>query len=317
MLQPVVRGPGMNVGIPDPCATPPLGVPAPYPSLSLHVMLQLASIVVKMGGLAAANIGAFSPMSMGMEAGAMHPLLKMRTAFTLGCPIVLVDALPEAIQMALGISNMGNCPLALALVPAGVNVLVCQRAPDEAADAAGRARLLAAALEQPPLAWDEDGEVVRLRVRVFSDELPTELHRVLARVQERGARCLELDLRGCPGGELDAAVRVAAAFLPAGTLVARITDEDGDEQELRTPWAGDTETPLVVRVDGATASAAEVLAAALQDAGRARVVGERTFGKGTLEHLIAATGAAGGWLPAGTCARPAGASLGAGVSPDG
>lgn len=90
-----------------------------------------------------------------------------------------------------------------------------------------------------------------------------------------------LDLRGNSGGLVEEAVAVASAFLDGG-LVATY-DVHGKQQALYAAPGGDTAEPLVVLVDGGTMSAAEMLAGALQDRGRAVVVGSRTFGKGSVQ----------------------------------
>ncbi|WUH93310.1 S41 family peptidase [Streptomyces sp. NBC_00433] len=90
-----------------------------------------------------------------------------------------------------------------------------------------------------------------------------------------------LDLRGNSGGLVQEAVSVASAFLDGG-LVATY-DVHGQQQALYAAPGGDTTEPLVVLVDGGTMSAAEMLAGALQDRGRAVVVGSRTFGKGSVQ----------------------------------
>ncbi|MCW2777379.1 MAG: C-terminal processing peptidase-3 [Frankiales bacterium] len=94
---------------------------------------------------------------------------------------------------------------------------------------------------------------------------------------------LLLDLRGNPGGRLDEAVATASAFLDGGPVVS-YTRRDAGRRTLTATGHGDTTTPLVVLVDGGTASAAEVVAAALQDRGRAVLVGSRTFGKGSVQE---------------------------------
>lgn len=90
---------------------------------------------------------------------------------------------------------------------------------------------------------------------------------------------LILDLRTNGGGQVDQLLAVAGAFLPEGALVARLAQRT-DTVDLRATGPRRTELPLAVLVDGGTASAAEALAGGLQAAGRAVVVGERTFGKG-------------------------------------
>ncbi|MFF4114685.1 S41 family peptidase [Streptomyces sp. NPDC001714] len=90
-----------------------------------------------------------------------------------------------------------------------------------------------------------------------------------------------LDLRGNSGGLVSEAVTAASAFLDGG-LVATY-DVDGAERSLHAEPGGDTARPLVALVDGGTMSAAEMLTGALQDRGRAVVLGSRTFGKGSIQ----------------------------------
>jgi carboxyl-terminal processing protease len=94
-----------------------------------------------------------------------------------------------------------------------------------------------------------------------------------------------LDLRGNPGGLLDEAVEVASVFLDGGPVVS-YEQRNAPDHVLNAVGDGDTTTPLVVLVDGGTASAAEVVAAALQDRNRAVVVGSRTYGKGSVQEPI-------------------------------
>ena len=112
------------------------------------------------------------------------------------------------------------------------------------------------------------GRAVRLQLRALVD---------------RGATGVVLDLRTDPGGLLSEAVEVASAFLDGGPVVT-YTRRDGRPQLLSAGHGGDTRTRLVVLVDGGTASAAEVVAGALQDRDRAVLVGARTFGKGSVQE---------------------------------
>lgn len=96
-----------------------------------------------------------------------------------------------------------------------------------------------------------------------------------------------LDLRGNPGGEVQEAVLVADLFIAEG-VVTRTRGRGGVilREELATAAGTDVDTPLVVLQDRRSASAAELLAVALQDHGRAKIIGERSFGKGTVQEVI-------------------------------
>jgi carboxyl-terminal processing protease len=125
-----------------------------------------------------------------------------------------------------------------------------------------------------------------------------------------------LDLRGNPGGLLDEAVEVASAFLDAGPVVSYLR-RGGEPVRLDAVGTGDTRTPLVVLVDGGTASAAEVVAGALQDRDRAVLVGSRTFGKGTVQEPRTLTDGSALELTVARYLTPAGRSLeGRGLTPD-
>ncbi|HVH99467.1 MAG TPA: S41 family peptidase [Enhygromyxa sp.] len=104
---------------------------------------------------------------------------------------------------------------------------------------------------------------------------------------ERGLAGLIVDLRGNPGGEVAEAVLVADLFVEEGVLT-RTRGRGGVilREELATAAGTDVETPLIVLQDRRSASAAELLAVALQDNDRAKVIGERSFGKGTVQEVI-------------------------------
>lgn len=125
-----------------------------------------------------------------------------------------------------------------------------------------------------------------------------------------------LDLRGDPGGLLSEAVETASAFLDGGHVVT-YTRRDEEPQHLDATGSGNTRTPLVVLVDGGTASAAEVVTGALQDRGRAVVVGSRTFGKGSVQEPKTLTDGSHLALTVARYALPSGRSVeGVGIEPD-
>jgi carboxyl-terminal processing protease len=124
-----------------------------------------------------------------------------------------------------------------------------------------------------------------LAIRSFSHRTPSEFDSAVDRLRQQNLRGLILDLRGNPGGILDSAIAIANRFIERGTIVATRM-----RSEVRTIEADDSaatfrDLPLVLLVDGATASAGEVLAAALQDHSLAALVGEPTYGKGTVQTL--------------------------------
>jgi carboxyl-terminal processing protease len=125
-----------------------------------------------------------------------------------------------------------------------------------------------------------------------------------------------LDLRGNPGGLLVEAVDVAGAFLNGG-LVVEFHRSGQSPEVFNALGNGDSRTPLVVIVDRGTASAAEVVAAALQDRNRAIIVGEKTFGKATVQNSESLSNGAEIELTVGFYITPSGKKLdGQGIEPD-
>ncbi len=142
-------------------------------------------------------------------------------------------------------------------------------------------------VETPSVVWritPEDPAVGYVQLRIFSNRTTKELERALSELQTAGATRYLLDLRGNGGGLLDAAVGVAGAFLEEGAvLIEDRRDQDPKIYSVRKGGFKVTAAPLVILVDGGTASASEIVAGALQDYGRATLVGERTYGKGSVQ----------------------------------
>ncbi|MCL1847054.1 MAG: S41 family peptidase [Coriobacteriia bacterium] len=129
----------------------------------------------------------------------------------------------------------------------------------------------------------EDQSVGYLHLRRFSSVSATEMAEVIRQLEERGATSLILDLRGNPGGFLDQAVEVTSLFVPQGVVV-QIEDRKGINKRTVNGRVV-TNLPLVVLIDHGSASASELVTAALQDHGRATVIGEVSYGKGTVQDI--------------------------------
>lgn len=136
--------------------------------------------------------------------------------------------------------------------------------------------------------WRMEGGVLVLRISSFNGTVSAEIEKVAAETADQETpRAIVLDLRGNTGGLLRQAVMTADAFLSAGQIVSL----HGRTAANQRSWRADANehfagVPMVVLVDSRTASAAELVAAALQDNGRATVMGQRSFGKGSVQSLI-------------------------------
>jgi carboxyl-terminal processing protease len=135
-----------------------------------------------------------------------------------------------------------------------------------------------------PLGDDKIGYV---RITQFGDQTGDELEDALKKLQAQGMKALVLDLRGNPGGLLDEAVNVCQKFLPRGQPIVSTEGRDmiekyyakGDGDELKG-------MPMVILVNLGSASAAEIVTGCLQDLHRAIILGEKTFGKGSVQTIF-------------------------------
>ena len=121
-----------------------------------------------------------------------------------------------------------------------------------------------------------------LRVAAFNRGVAGELKTALREIAKQGTTGVVLDLRNNPGGELAEAVGAASEFLRGGDVLLEKDSHGAITHDSVRPRGAAPDLPLVVLVDGGTASGAEIVAGALQDAKRASVIGETTFGTGTV-----------------------------------
>lgn len=144
----------------------------------------------------------------------------------------------------------------------------------------------------------------------FSYSTVTEFNEAMRVLKLRGSNAVVIDLRGNQGGLVDQAVAVAERFLPPG---AKILTQRGRHPQDDRSWVSGNETPelmpVVLLVDGDTASAAEIFAGALQDNDRALVVGETTFGKGLVQNVLELPAGSGLALTAARYYTPSGRSI--------
>mmetsp|Transcript_47095 Transcript_47095/g.112240 ORF Transcript_47095/g.112240 Transcript_47095/m.112240 type:complete len:553 (+) Transcript_47095:218-1876(+) len=141
---------------------------------------------------------------------------------------------------------------------------------------------------------EENMRVGILRIPVFSKDTSAQVLELIDSVRiEKGAQAILLDLRGNVGGSFPTAVDLAKELLPQDQTIVYAVDRNGERSEYRTEGQGSEQAiPIAVLVDKSTASAAEVLTAALQENGRAKVIGEQTFGKGLVQTIAPLQGGA-------------------------
>jgi carboxyl-terminal processing protease len=167
----------------------------------------------------------------------------------------------------------------------------------------------------------ERGRIGYVRISTFDETTPAELHRAIARLRRRAGALsgFVLDLRNDAGGLLDAAVEVAGDFLDGGTVVTTRGRQADEDRVYDAPTDGDLirGTPMVVLINGASASASEIVAGALQDHRRATVMGTRSFGKGSVQSIIPLDGRGALRLTTALYYTPLGRSIqGYGIAPD-
>ncbi len=160
------------------------------------------------------------------------------------------------------------------------------------------------------------GKITLARISQFSRGVGRQLRSALGADRSSSSNGVVLDLRGDPGGLIDEAVEVASVFLDKGPVVT-VERRGQVATTLEAIGQADTATPVVVMVDGGTASAAEVVAAALQDRNRAVVVGSTTFGKGSVQEPSRLSDGSALEITVGRYRTPSGRSLdGVGITPD-
>ncbi len=136
---------------------------------------------------------------------------------------------------------------------------------------------------------DADYGVAYIKVPVFQKTTSRDLEAALWDLHRQGMRSLIIDLRGNPGGLLTASVELADKFVAQGNLVSTRGRSEGEDFDYRAHRAGTWRVPLVVLIDGDSASASEIFAAAIRDNRRGTIVGLRSYGKGSVQGIFPMT----------------------------
>jgi carboxyl-terminal processing protease len=162
----------------------------------------------------------------------------------------------------------------------------------------------------------EATDIGYIRITSFTSRTPQELTDELQAALQRGVKGIILDLRGNPGGLLNETVQIADMFLNQSLVLTQV-DRDGKQTQYQAHDGTLTDLPLVVVQDEFSASGSEVLAAALQENGRATVIGSKSFGKGTVNHLRELKNGGAVYVSIARWLTPDGNQIeGAGVTPD-
>jgi carboxyl-terminal processing protease len=163
-----------------------------------------------------------------------------------------------------------------------------------------------------------DGTIGYIKIRDFSEHTGEQFDDALDQLLKKGIDSLIVDLRNNPGGLLDSAVEVAEPFFKKGELIVYTQGRrPADRENFLSETEGDPlKLPMVVLINGDTASAAEIVAGALKDTGRAVIVGERSFGKGSVQSIFKLKNGEGLRLTTAHYFTPSGVKIhGAGIAP--
>lgn len=132
-----------------------------------------------------------------------------------------------------------------------------------------------------------DNQIGYIKIRRFGDDTIEATRAATAALKQQGAKAVVIDLRDNPGGYLDGAVRVTSEFQSSGVVVEQRSrfDKKGSKQNAVSGGLM-TDIPVVVLINGGSASASEIMAGSLKDNGRATLVGEKSYGKGSVQEMV-------------------------------
>ena len=144
-----------------------------------------------------------------------------------------------------------------------------------------------AQIKVPTIDWDvKEGNILHLKFYAFNENVPSRFYRAVSGGVAKGAKGMVLDMRNNPGGYLDVATYLAGWFLPKGAVIVKEDVRIGEDRIFKADGnSALKDFPVVVLVNGGSASASEILAGALRDNRGIKLVGEKTFGKGTVQEI--------------------------------
>lgn len=172
-------------------------------------------------------------------------------------------------------------------------------------------------IESPTVNYEMlENDIGYIQITEFDDVTTDQFTEALATVKGSGAKGLILDLRGNPGGSLNVVVDIAREILPKG-LIVYTEDKYGERDEYNCDGRKELEIPLVVLVNGNSASASEILAGAIKDYGKGTLIGTTTFGKGIVQRVLPLTDGTALKLTISSYYTPNGNNIhGVGIEPD-
>lgn len=129
-----------------------------------------------------------------------------------------------------------------------------------------------------------DNGIAKIQVTSFSEHTVDEFKTALDEMQKKNMKALILDLRGNPGGLLDQAVAMASIFVPNGEVVLQVEDRNGKREVYKSENDGAFKLPVVVLIDNGSASASEIVSAAVSESANIPLIGVKSFGKGTVQN---------------------------------
>ena len=161
-----------------------------------------------------------------------------------------------------------------------------------------------------------DGGIGYLRLTQFGDNVYPDMTKALENLQAKGMKGLIFDLRSNPGGELGQSIKIASMFIEKGKIVST-RQKKGEESVYTREGKYFGNFPMVVLINGGSASASEIVSGALKDHKRATLIGEKTFGKGSVQTLLPLPDGDGIKITIAKYYTPNGVSIdGTGIEPD-
>lgn len=173
-------------------------------------------------------------------------------------------------------------------------------------------------IQIPILKWEMKDKIAYIQLHQFTENLPSQFRSVVREVLNSDPQGIVLDVRNNPGGYLEVAVDVASYFMPKGELVVAEDFGNGDRNEHRSKGYRDLEDiPTVVLINQGSASASEILAGALRDIKGIKIVGQKSFGKGSVQQLEKLKGGSSIKITVAKWLTPSGVSINdEGIMPD-